>query len=616
MVDVQMGVILRSEEMEQLVVGVGEIAVVPGHNPRTHFDEVKMAELAESLRAVGVLQPLVVRPGKKGGYELIAGERRLRAAREVFGEGGVVPVIVKQCGDAEMQAMAIIENTGREDMGPANEAEGAQKLMLLLKGDRVEVAAQLGWTVSKLDRRLALMQASQEVREALSQKKITLSHAELLAAVPQAKQGGALKAIVERGLSVAMLRKEIGKIAQALEDAVFDKTECATCMYSSAQQNSLFSEAIAAGYCTNRECWDGKTGEHLEGVASKLREDVPRVEVIRADGAVEPIKLVVEGPMGVGVDQAKSCRGCANFGCTVSAVPGSVGEVERSICFDSECHTEKVAKQVRVMAEAVAAAKAAAEEVRKAGGNEEEAARAASDAKAKTHGEAAKGVSTGVLSNRVKEYRTRVWRQSASKAAFASPEKSRDLLIALALSGNTRHIDRQKLGEALDKLQGKKMRIGLSVNEIGGTVSDLSEKVKVTIVNALSASAMANIEERELKGALEFMGVQLENYWTMNEEFLSLLTKGEIYAICSEVGLVEKMGADKFKTAMAGKKEDFIKGVLGVKGFNYKGVVPKAMRWDASAVSVEGGDGGEEEGQVEEGEGGVSSEEGAGETVG
>lgn len=573
--------------MGQLMVGVSEIAVVPGHNPRTHFDEAKMAELAEAIRAVGVMQPLVVRPAKNGGYELIAGERRLRAAREVFGDQGVVPVVVRECGDAEMQAMAIIENTGREDMGPANEAEGAHKLMLLLKGDRVEVAAQLGWKLTKLDRRLALMQASSEVRDALSQKKITLGHAELLAAVPQGKQGGALKAIVERGLSVAVLRKEIGKIANALEDAVFDKGECGTCMYSSAQQNSLFSEAIAAGYCTNSECWDRKTVAHLDGVASKLREEVQRVEVIGADGTVEPIKLVVEGPMGVGVDQAKMCRGCANFGCTVSAMPGSVGDVERSICFDSGCHTEKVAAQVRVRAEAAAAAKAAADSVRLAGGDEVQAAKAASEAKAKKEGEAAKAASSGALSTRVKEYRMGVWRQTASRAAFSSRDKSRDLLIALALSGNTRHIDRQKMGEAVDKLSGKKLRLGLSVNEIGGKVSDLPDQIKETIVDALSASAMANIEERELKGALEFMGVQLENYWTINEEFLSLLTKSEIYAVCGEVGLVEKMGADKFKTAMAGKKEDFIKAVLKVKGFNFKGVIPKAMRWDDTDVSVD-----------------------------
>lgn len=590
--------------MEQLMVGVGEIAVVPGHNPRTYFDDKEMAELVEYVRAQGVLQPLLVRRGKGGGYELIAGERRLRAAREVFGEVGVVPVMVRDCGDAEMKALAIIENTGRADMGPANEAEGAQKLMLLLKGDRVEVAAQLGWTLSKLDRRLALMQASPEVRKALSSKKIALGHAELLAAVPQDKQDKALKAIVERGLSVAMLRKEIGRIANALADAVFDKSECATCMYSSAQQNSLFSEAIQAGYCTNSDCWDSKTGAHLDGVASKLREDVPRVEVIRADGAVEPIRLMVEGAMGVGIDQAKMCRACANFGCTVSAIPGSVGEVEKSICFDSACHTEKVAAQVRVTAEAASAAKAAADAVRKGGGSEVQASQAASAATKKAQGEAAKTMVAGALSTRVKEYRTKVWRQSASKAAFASADKSRDLLIALALSGNTRHIDQTKLSEALNKLSGQNVRLGLGVNEIGPKVAELSEAVKVTIVNGLSASAMANVDERELKGALQFMGVRLENYWAINEEFLALLTKSEIYAVCNEVGLVEKMGQEKFKAAMAGKKEDFIKAVLGVKSFTYKGVVPKAMRWDESDVSVEASPGGEEEAE----EGGATND--------
>lgn len=588
---------------EQKSVGVGEIVVVPGHNPRTYFDEKEMGELRESIKAQGVLQPLLVRSGANGKYELIAGERRLRAARDVLGEDGVVPVLVRNCSDAEMQAMAIIENTGRAEMGPANEAEGAHRVMLLMKGDREGVAEQLGWTLSKLERRLALMRASAEVRQALTERKVSLGHAELLAAVPQEKQNGALKQIIERGLSVAMLRKEIGKIANALEDAVFDKSECATCMYSSAQQNSLFSESIAAGYCTNVQCWDKKTSDHLDGVAAKLRDDVPRVEVLRSDGSVEPIKLVAEGVMGVGAEQAKMCRACVNFGCTVSALPGSVGQVEKSICFDSGCHTEKVAAQIKVTAEAAEAAKKAADDVRSAGGGEGDADRAAADAAKRVRSEAAQQVTASAVSSRLKDYRTRVWRQAASKEAFSSAEKSRDLLIALALTGNTRHIDRSKLGEALNKLSGKAMRVGLSVNEAGGTVSELPEKVKTTIVNALSASAMANVEERDLKGALDFMGVRLENYWSLNEEFLGLLTKSQIYAVSNEIGLVEAMGETKFKAAMGGKKEDFIKAVLGVKGYSYKGVVPRAMKWDGGDVSVESQEAEEEVDGVEQGSG-------------
>ena len=577
----------KREDGEQLSVGVCEIDVVDGHNPRTYFDEKEMGDLEESIKAQGVLQPLLVRQGKDGRFQLIAGERRLRAAKKVLGEGGQVPVIVRQCGDAEMQAMAIIENTSRAAMGPANESEGAQRLMMLLKGDKAEVAAQLGWTMSKVERRLALMRATPEVRDALTQKKISLGHAELLAAVPAEKQNPALKTIIDRSLSVAMLRKEIGKIANALEDAVFDKAECAACPYSSAQQNSLFSESIAAGYCTNSGCWDSKTEVHLETVAAGLREDVPRVEVLKADGSFEPIKLVAEGTMGVGVEQAKSCRGCVNFGCAVSGLPGSVGQVEKSICFDSACHSDKVSAQLKVAQAAAEAGTKAAATVRAKGGDEGSAKAAATEANKKVRQEAGVKASAGAISTRVKEYRTLVWRQTASRAAFASPDKSRDLLITLALSGHTRHIDQSKVGEALDKLAGKKIGVGRTVNEVGGTVADLPEKVKASIVNALAASAMANVEERDLTGALKFMGVQLENYWELNMEFLALLTKSEIFAVCNEVGIVAAMGPDKFKAAMGGKKDEFVKAVLSVKGYDYKGVVPKTMRWDVQVGEVE-----------------------------
>jgi ParB family chromosome partitioning protein len=589
------GEMTKREDGEQLSVGVWEIDVVEGHNPRTYFDERGMRDLEESIKAQGVLQTLLVRKGEDGRFQLIAGERRLRAARKVLGATGQVPVMVRQCGDAEMQAMAIIENTSQEAMGPANESEGAHKLMMLLKGDKTEVAMQLGWTMSKLERRLALMRSTQEVRNALTEKKISLGHAELLAAVPGEKQNSALKTIIDRNLSVTMLRKEIGKIANALEDAVFDKTECATCQYSSAQQNSLFTESIAAGYCTNSGCWDLKTDTHLESVAEKLREDVPKVEVLKADGSFEPIKLVAEGPMGVGSEQAKSCRGCMNFGCTVSGLPGTVGQVEKSICFDSECHSDKVSAQLKVAQAAAEAGKKAAASVRAQGGNEGSAKEAEKEANKKVRDAAGDKASTGAVSTRLKEYRTRVWRQTASRAAFASPDKSRDLLITLALSGHTRHIDQGKVGEALDKLAGKKLGVGRTVNEVGGTVAELSEKVKATMVNALAASAMANVEERDLTGSLKFMGVELENYWGMNEEFLGLLTKSEIFAVCNEVGIVGAMGKDKFKAAMGGKKDEFVKAVLSVKGFAYKGVVPKTMRWDVEVSGVEVNDVGDEE---------------------
>ena len=93
--------------------------IVQGKNPRTYFDPDKMAELEEGIRAVGVLEPIVVRPiPGTDRYVIIAGERRCRAAKNVFGDGYDMPVVIKDASDETAEAMSVIENYHREDMSP------------------------------------------------------------------------------------------------------------------------------------------------------------------------------------------------------------------------------------------------------------------------------------------------------------------------------------------------------------------------------------------------------------------------------------------------------------------------------------------------------------------
>lgn len=108
-------------EYEPLVVRIGDVRVV--YNPRTYFEPKAMADLAQSIRAQGLLQPLLVRK-MDDHYELIAGERRLRAANEVYGPDGAIPVLARSMTDAEAAAAAATENIQREDMSPTEESTG------------------------------------------------------------------------------------------------------------------------------------------------------------------------------------------------------------------------------------------------------------------------------------------------------------------------------------------------------------------------------------------------------------------------------------------------------------------------------------------------------------
>jgi ParB family chromosome partitioning protein len=165
----------------QASIKVGNI--LPGRNPRGYFDPAEMTALEDSVKSKGVLQAILVRPRDAGRYEIVAGERRWRAARKVFGDEYEIPALVRDLDDGEADEAALIENIQRADMSPTEEAEAAAKILGRCQGDRDEASRRLGWSRTTLDKRLALMNCSERVRRALSERRIQLGHAELLAAV-------------------------------------------------------------------------------------------------------------------------------------------------------------------------------------------------------------------------------------------------------------------------------------------------------------------------------------------------------------------------------------------------------------------------------------------------
>ncbi len=182
-------------------------SIVPNRDqPRKTFDEAALEELAQSIRQHGVLQPLLVRPLPGGDYQLVAGERRWRAARTA----GLteVPVVVKELSDTEAMELAIIENLQREDLNPIEEAEGLQALADKCGYTQEEIAASVGKSRPAIANSLRLLRLPEEVRNMTREGVISAGHARaLLAFDNDAMMLEAAKQIVSRKLTVRDVEK-------------------------------------------------------------------------------------------------------------------------------------------------------------------------------------------------------------------------------------------------------------------------------------------------------------------------------------------------------------------------------------------------------------------------
>lgn len=234
-----------------------------GDNPRRYFDQAKHDELVASIKLRGVLQPILVRPSgeAEGRYLLVAGGRRYRAALEAFGADGDVPVVIRAMTDQEALEAAIDENDIREDASETEQADAAVRALAACQDDRAEAARRLGWSPTKLDRRLALANLAAPVKQALDERRIKVGHAELLAAVPADMQEKALDTIVSANLDVARTREALMRVTHSLASATFDKTECTTCPFNSASQRALFETHVDDGHCTNPGCFQIKSDD-------------------------------------------------------------------------------------------------------------------------------------------------------------------------------------------------------------------------------------------------------------------------------------------------------------------------------------------------------------------
>jgi ParB family transcriptional regulator, chromosome partitioning protein len=198
-----------------LELPVDEIVANP-YQPRTHFDDEAIQELAASIKATGVLQPVLVRRNSAaGGYQLVAGERRLRAS--IIAGINKIPAIVKEVADREMMELSLVENIQRENLNPIEEAKAYQALVKELGLTHDQVSERVGKQRVSITNSMRLLGLPDEVQEMVSRETLSAGHARALLAIDKAgDQLAAARYVQSKGFSVrrteAFVRRKLRRM--------------------------------------------------------------------------------------------------------------------------------------------------------------------------------------------------------------------------------------------------------------------------------------------------------------------------------------------------------------------------------------------------------------------
>lgn len=200
------------------MVPTASIAPLPG-NPRKHFDEAALDELAASIAARGVIQPVIVRPHGKRGYQLVAGERRWRAAQKA--RVHEIPALVRELDDREVMALALIENLQREDLNPIEEARAYQRLADEEGMTQADIARMVEKSRSHVANLQRLLHLPEKVLDLVESGRLTMGHARAL--IGQEDAARIAEEAVNDNLSVREIEKMVRNAARAVADERAEK---------------------------------------------------------------------------------------------------------------------------------------------------------------------------------------------------------------------------------------------------------------------------------------------------------------------------------------------------------------------------------------------------------
>ncbi len=570
----------QDTEGELLHVPLDRIETKEGFNSRTYFNPEALQELANSIKAIGVVQAITVRvhPEKDGFYALLAGERRWRAA--IMAGLGTIPAMVRKVNDKEAFTINGVENTLRESLSPAEEAVQVRRMVDLCGGDRDEAAKQLGFSRRVVDARLLLLNATPKVREALASRQIKVGHAELLSCLPADKQDLNLARILETNVSVEDFRTRFSAYAHNLSAAIFDTTGCRGCGHNTAQQASLFETHIGEGRCTDHQCFEGKRQAKILGLKAEHSKTFNNVQLDSEKDESSYTLLLKAGPHGVGREQFQACLSCGQFGALMSTRPGEEGRIQTDVCFDVQCNRDKAAAYNASLKQ----------ETQNTPVENSDSPARTTEAKATARDKGAKRTST--VASTPKQVETIVHRFYRDTAALAVQENPRMGFVyaAYALLNDVTTEAREILKKY--NLSTKVFGHGNLHKGIEALAAMENDKLKELVVEAAALMVKEKMENgygkdtpdivSAAKITLTICKTDLAMHFRVDREFIESHTKSGIEGLMVECGFDKWLNETKkdekaFRKLMSMKNAEIVKEILS-SGFDFAGFVPRSVK--------------------------------------
>lgn len=320
-------------------------------NPRRSFDEVKLKELAESIRVQGVLVPLIVRELAPETFEVVAGARRFRAAQ--MAEQFSVPARVVELTDSEALVLQLIENAQRDDVHPYEEAMAYKALLQNPepKYDVASIAAKTGKSLSHIHGRLRIADLIPEAAKAFQADQITAGHALLIARLPENQQAEALAATFRQDYQTkqkhAVPVRELSQwirdtLMLVLSEAVFDSEDadlvpaagsCVSCSKRTGANAALFEDFAEDNRCLDADCFKSKVDAHID---KQKRENSGLIQITRAYYAANKESEVLTRNDYTVIEPNTPSRCPRATAAVVVEGPGKRGEIV-TVCADPNC---------------------------------------------------------------------------------------------------------------------------------------------------------------------------------------------------------------------------------------------------------------------------------------